>query len=690
MKFCEFLGSSNAKNQGEKSIDSTASFKRQAGPVRKGLVLLLAGVQLLTLPGVALAQSGNTNDYGNSNSNSGSSNNDSGPFRLQQSTRGSSNDSSNSNESMYGTQGSSNLRQAIPRYVPSEFERYVQRAVGGIGNGASGSTNAPTSGSGSAADKDSADRQTEIRRFGSELMTPAGRNGMAQESGSQIPQDYAISVGDEVLLTIWGSVDADLRLTVDRSGRISIPRVGPVMVAGLRYADLGTAIDQRVGQVFRNYKLSASLGRLRSIRVYVTGFTVRPGAYTVSSLATLVNALMQAGGPSAAGSYRNIELRRNGKLLSNFDFYELLIKGDKSADRALQAEDVIHIGAIGTQVALVGSVNKPAIFEMKAGETLDDLLNMAGGFTAVADRSRLTVEHVDARNDARITELSLPQQGKQQPRSGDLLRAYSAVDASLPQFKQNKRVKVEGEVMHPGEFILPANSTMADAIQAAGGLTRDAYLFGTDFSRESVRISQQENYERALRDLETEFTRSATTQRTSSADEAAGQAARAQSSSRLIERLRAVRPTGRIVLQMNPSSSSLPNLVLEDGDRLLIPARPTSIGVFGSVFNAGSYLYADGNSVADFLKLAGGPTRGADSSSAFVLRANGSVVSARQKSGGWLMGGGSLDGVGAEPGDTIFVPEELNKTTFLQEAKDWTQILYQFGIGAAALKTIKN
>lgn len=589
---------------------------------------------------------------------------DNGPIRLQSANGRANSDAAAGEASPLAYRPERAERaEPTPPYLPSEFERYVQRAVGA---------------------------SVDIRRFGSELMTPAGRSGMGAESSSQIPQDYVISVGDEVLVTLWGSVEADLRLSVDRSGRITLPRVGPVMVAGLRYSELAPAIDQRVGQVFRNYKLSASLGRLRSIRVYVTGFTQRPGAYTVSSLATLVNALMQAGGPSSAGSFRKVELRRAGKPISSFDFYDLLLKGDKSADKALQAEDVIHIGAVGAQVALVGSVNKPAIFEMKAGETLEDLLLMAGGFTAVADRSRLTIEHVDARSDSRITELSLPQQGTQKPRSGDLLRAYSAVDATLPQYKQNKRVRVEGEVQHPGEFILPAKSNIADAIQAAGGLTRDAYLFGTDFSRESVRAQQEVNYDRALRDLETEFTRSATTQRTSSADEAAGQAARTQNSSRLIERLRAVRPTGRVVLQLNPGSTSLPNLAMEDGDRLLIPARPTSIGVFGSVFNAGSYLYADGTSVSDFLKLAGGPTRGADSGSAFVLRANGSVVSARQKSSGWLLGGGSLEGTSAEPGDTIFVPEELNKTTFIQEAKDWTQILYQFGIGAAALKTIKN
>lgn len=646
MKFCEIWGSSTATNCGGKAANVS---NQRKNPLSKatGLALLMLAVQLQGLPSAQAADAPNNN----------ASASEGGPIRLLPTLR-----NSNDSQSAFDAPTQQNRAEIPAPYVSSEFERYVQRAAGDA---------------------------FEIRRFGSELMSSTGRNGMAQENSSQIPQDYVISIGDEILVTLWGSVDADLRLAVDRSGRITLPRVGPVAVAGLRYGDLASAIDQRVGQVFRNYKLSASLGKLRSIRIYVTGFTQRPGAYTVSSLATLVNALMQAGGPSGAGSFRQIELRRAGKLLSSFDFYDLLLKGDKSADRALQGEDVIHIGPIGTQVALIGSVNKPAIFELKQGETLDDLLAMAGGFTALADRSRLTVEHVDQRRDTRISELALPQQAAQKPRSGDLLRAFSAVDAALPQHKQNKRVKVEGEVQRPGEFILPANSSLADAIRAAGGLTPDAYVFGTDFSRETVRASQQENYERALRDLETEFTRSATTQRTSTADEASAQAARAQGSTKLIDRLRAVKPTGRIVLQLQPNASRLPELTLEDGDRLLIPAKPTTVGVFGSVFNGGSYLYANGGSITDFMKLAGGPTKGADTNSVFVLRANGSVVSSRQKSG-WLMSGGVLDGLGAEPGDTVFVPEEMNKTTFMQEAKDWTQILYQFGIGAAALKTIKN
>lgn len=655
MTFSEFRTSfsSNGKQRDGAKSQST----RAPATAQLALVALLVSQAFLAPPSSFAAEAEQTS--------TGASNADNGPVRLRSNSQQAAQGGQQPGETVAEDQRqgrSDNTVEPRERYLPSEFERYVQRSV---------------------------NDETPIRRFGSELMTLASRKGMAQESSAQIPQDYVISVGDEVMVTLWGSVEADLRLSVDRSGRITLPRVGPVMVAGLRYSELERAIDQRVGQVFRNYKLSASLGKLRSIRIYVTGFTQRPGAYTVSSLSTLVNALMQAGGPSSAGSFRQIELRRNGKTISNFDFYDLLIKGDKTSDRAILAEDVIHIGAVGPQVALVGSVNKPAIFELKPQDTLEDVLAMAGGFTAVADRSRFTVEHLDARNDARITELSLPQQAKQKPRDGDLLRAFSAVEAALPQHKQSKRIKIEGEVQRPGEFILPANSSLADAIRAAGGLTPNAYIFGTEFSRESTRLSQQENYERALRDMETEFARSNSSQRTANAEEASVQAAKTQGTNQLIQRLRAIKPTGRIVLQLSPAAKTLPELAVEDGDRLVIPAHPNTVGVFGSVFNGGSYLYGDGSTVNDFLKLAGGPTRGADTASIFVLRANGSVVSARQKSG-WLLSGGGLDGMTALPGDTVFVPEEMNKTTFMQEAKDWTQILYQFGLGAAALKTIRN
>lgn len=667
---------------------SPVSTTRARRPLHKPALTLLTAC-LMALP--AFAQVSST---GQGSTESG--NEISGPIRLNSTTRAMQDTSAASQQAQQAAMS------RAPKYVPGEFEIYVNKLLGidltdpgtleqlrrseitAVDANAVSQTQTNAAGKSASVSADNI-----VRRLGADLMLD-GRMGIDTEGPRQASADYLIGIGDEIQVTAWGSIDADLRLTVDRAGRVTIPRVGPVLVAGVRYGDLNEVVRARIGQVFKNFQVSTSLGKLRTIRIYVTGFTAKPGAYSVSGLATIVNGLIRAGGPSAAGSFRQIELRRNGQVVSTFDAYDLLLKGDKASDRALQAEDVLHIGPIGPQVAVLGSVNKQSILELKPGETLDDVLAMSGGFSAVADRSRVSIEQLSDRNDRRVRELQLPAQLKTIASNGDVIRAFSSVNTALPVGKQFKRVTVEGEVARPGEYVLPPTSTLQDAIAAAGGLTSQAYVFGTDFSRESVRQSQQENYERALRDLETEFTKYASTQRATTADEAAGNAQRAAGSERLVARLRAVRPTGRVVLQLESDTRQLPSLTVEDGDRLLIPARPTTVGVFGSVFNAGSFLLSNNASVDDVMKLAGGPTRGADASGAFVIRANGTVVSARQTSSGWLGFGSNLAGLPALPGDTVFVPEQMNKSTFIQDAKDWTQILANFGLGIAALQTIKN
>lgn len=541
-------------------------------------------------------------------------------------------------------------------YVPGEFERFVQGQAGA---------------------------SVEVRRFGSDLVT-----GSAEARGGElspaVPGDYVVGPGDEVLITLWGSVDADLRMIVDRNGRVSVPRVGTIQVSGVRLDDLPEVVNRRVAQIFRNFQSSVSLGQLRGIRVFVTGFVLRPGSYTVGSLSTVLSALMRAGGPSAAGSFRYIELRRGAALVAKFDLYDLLLRGDRSADRILQAGDVVHVGPVGTQVGIIGSVNKPAVLELAAGETVADALRAAGGFTAVADRSRLAVERLQERNAGRVSVLDLPRDERVSLAHGDVLRAFSAVEAALPSQRQSKRVRVEGEVLRPGDYVLPENSSVHDALRAAGGFSAAAYVYATELTRVSVQRTQQANYERALRDLETDLARSTGTQRVTTADDAAAQTARTSATARLVERLRALRPNGRIVLQMPVESMELPDLALEDGDRIYIPARATTVGVLGSVFNAANYLHLPGRTIQDYLTLAGGPTKGADEDSIFIVRANGNVESGLQRAG-WFRSGSVIGSVTAQPGDTVFVPEDMDKTTFVQAAKDWTQIVYQFGLGIAGL-----
>ncbi|MDP1535059.1 MAG: polysaccharide biosynthesis/export family protein, partial [Rubrivivax sp.] len=200
-----------------------------------------------------------------------------GPIRLRQSAQEPTSATAPRGESAPESPAFARPAPVAP-YVPSEFEQHVQRQT--------------TS-------------ELPIRRLGAELSS-TGFDGRGAELSPLVPPDYLVSAGDEILVTLWGSVDADLRLLVDRTGRITMPRVGTVQVAGVRHANLQEVISTRVAQVFRNFQLSVSLGQLRGIRVFVTGQVIKPGALTVSSLSSVVSAWMQAGGPAAVGRVRTV------------------------------------------------------------------------------------------------------------------------------------------------------------------------------------------------------------------------------------------------------------------------------------------------------------------------------------------------------------------------------------------------
>ena len=546
----------------------------------------------------------------------------------------------------------------LPPYVPSEFEEYIKTQVG------------------------RANAQP-VRRFGSTLLTDAAG---AQDTAAGVPGNYIVKPGDEIALTLWGSADANLRLTVDRSGVISVPRVGAINVGGVRSADLKTTVTRRVAQTFTNFDLSVSVGQVRPIRVFVSGYAQRPGSITVTGLSSVLHAVLRAGGPSAAGSFRASRRSREGHVIARYDLYDLLLNDDRGADQLLQADDIVFIGPVGPQVGVVGSVNQEAVFELKPGETLGDALKMAGGFAPVADRSRVTLERLGDRTTGHVTQLNLPEHQGDTLATGDLISVYSVVTAALPSQHQNVRIHIDGEVVKPGDYVLAPGSSVADAVRAAGGLTSAAYPFGAEFTRVSVRLTQQANFDRAIRELETSLAKADATKHIA-VGETDSRATSDQANARLIASMRELRPTGRVVLEVTPSDTSVPDLVLEDGDTLRVPKRGTSVGVFGSVFNAGSFVFKQDRAPKDYLRLAGGPTRGADKNSMFLIHANGAVVSAQQGASFWHSGN-EFNDEPILPGDTIFVPEEMDKSTFIQDAKDWTQIFFQFGLGVAGIKTL--
>lgn len=264
---------------------------------------------------------------------------------------------------------------------------------------------------------------------------------------SPVTSDYVVGPDDELRVRIWGQVKYSGNLRVDRSGDIYLDGVGAVHVAGLPFSALDQHLRSALSRVYRNFDLSVDMGRIRSIQIYVAGQARRPGAYTVSSLSSLVDAIFASGGPSPHGSLRHIQLRRDGKTISDFDLYGLLIHGDKSKDVHLLPEDVLFIPPVGPQVAVTGSVNFPAIYELRENETIADLLDAAGKTTAVASRSRISVDRMAGEQHREAMEVNMDAAGlATKAADGDILRVYSI----LPAYQRS--ITLRGDVANPGRF----------------------------------------------------------------------------------------------------------------------------------------------------------------------------------------------------------------------------------------------
>ncbi len=271
---------------------------------------------------------------------------------------------------------------------------------------------------------------------------------------------------------------------------------------------------------------------------------------------------------------------------------------------------------------------------------------------------------------------------------GDIVTVFSTADIHVPQAQQLKYVRLEGEVAHAGIYSVEPGETLRDIVRRAGGLTPNAYLYGSEFLRESTQRSQQARLTEYVNSLERDIQLSSSNA-TGSLVNATGAAALStsiQSQRDLISSLRRMRATGRIVLTVTPYSrgvDALPDLSLQDGDRFIVPAVPVTVNVVGAVYDQNTFLYRRGSHVGDYLRIAGGATRNGDNRHKFVIHADGAVVS-KQTAGGTVFDGG-FDGKLAYPGDTVVVPDNVNKTTLLRGLTDWSTVLAQFGLGIAAL-----
>jgi polysaccharide export outer membrane protein len=619
---------------------------------------------------------------------------------------------------------------------------------------------------------------TDLKQFGYDLfLLPPSTFA----PGDRIPvgPDYVIGPGDQLRVTVWGKVEGTWDLIVDRDGTIALPKAGVVGVTGLTFQELKVLLHREMSKYYTGFEMNVSLGPLRSIKVYLVGNAQRPGAYTISSLSTLVNALFEAGGPSKTGSMRDIQLKRNGETVVHFDLYDFLLKGDKSNDVRLMPEDVIFIPPIGPLAAVAGNVNNPAVFELKGEKTISQLIGLAGGLNTIAFQGRVQVERIvenrrqtvfesdwervkesaiplepgdivkvfqvvqDRRvvrisgavqregeygyrqgmsvkdlvsmaggvkyyaydKEAELTRLTITEKGPETTKIIVNLESAMRGDAAanvllqendylfvrtVPEWKLYNIVNVTGEVRFPGAYTIAKGEKLSSLLERAGGFTDKAYLRGAVFTRESVKEVQQKRIDEMVTRLERELlvTGVSTVSAAASPEEARIRETESKQMKDLIEKMRTVKASGRMVIALDRPETlkkTQNDIELAGGDSLFIPSNPQTVQILGAVFNQTAFVYNKGKGIESYVKLAGGYTENADKKRLYVFKADGTAV--KPEGGGLFLFGDDTyrTGKDLEPGDTIVVPEQLERIAWLREFKDITQILYQIAVTAGVI-----
>ncbi len=719
-----------------------------------------------------------------------------------------------------------------------------------------------------------------IKPFGYDLFA-SDPSTFAPGNEVPIPSDYRIGPGDEVEIQLFGQRNDTYSLGISREGMIRFPGIGPINAfeKGTSFIDLKNHLREKIReQLGEGVQSSITLGAFRSIRIFLLGEVRKQGAYTISALSTTINALLSCGGIKESGSLRTIQLKRAGEVIATLDLYNLLMRGDTSADQPLQPGDVIFVPVIEKQITVSGAVRRPAKYEIKGDETLQSAIALAGGSLDRSELDMIRLERMDSSFRLNVKNLSLfkdesftvragdqislgfagnaiknsvsiigaaenvgeyewksglvlqdiindpldllpnvdfeyglirrkkangiihclcfvpsdlfsPVEGKlvalqkmdqiyfftrdsreellesllkklrKQNYFGsnsrlvrisgsvhypgeypftdsmsltDLFRAaggakdsaylldaeitrigldpnnsakidhirlsknqlsnettsatfklkpYDSVSIKpIPLWKEGESIEISGEVKFPGSYSIKIGETLHDVLKRAGGINERAFPQGSVFSRENLRLKEDEQRERLIAQLESDLA-TATLAAQSSED-----AAKAQSAARsMLSRLRNSESQGRLVIDLSEiiEKGEESQLLVKSGDKLFVPEIPYAVSVSGEVQFPTSHLYDEKLDLKDYLNRSGGYTQNADKDRTFVVKANGAVMS--KGGNAWF------DGVSASkvisPGDVIVVPIDVKQTRFLENLTYSTQIIYQLAVAAAAVNS---
>ena len=495
-------------------------------------------------------------------------------------------------------------------------------------------------------------------------------------NNSPVPSDYIIGPGDLLEISLYGNDSLDIEQYVSRKGEVFIPKLGPILLVGYTFEEANNILKKKVEQSLIGTEISISLKELRSISIYLLGEAYKPGQYTVSGLSTVTNALFISGGVNENGSLRNIQIKRDNKIVGNYDFYDFIIKGNSKSDIKLQDGDVIFIPFIENVVRMGGAFKRPAIFEFKQGETVNDALVLAGGFTSlVPPAPSLEISYIDQKNFVReLITLDTDEMFSRLLENEDSINVAS-VSGIEPQI-----MTLSGEVNRPGDYFIRRGEKILDVINRAGGYTDLSYPEGAIYLRKEVAKMQQTAFERSADELENTIIEIITKGTIENFNEFT-----LAPIGTLIRKLRSTEPLGRMVVNLDYldlKTNNTNNFLAQGGDSLYIPKRPDSISIVGEVLNASSLTFQPNYNVNEYIDYAGGLSNSADKSRIFIIFPDGRSQLSKQS---LFRGSNSL-----LPGSTIVIPRDSRPFDAISLTRIITPILADLATSAAAIAAISD
>ncbi len=505
----------------------------------------------------------------------------------------------------------------------------------------------------------------ESDRFGLDIFSMM-QSTLMPVNEPNIDDDYTLDFGDVIEIQLVGQRSQNYSLTIKRDGSINLPDVGKIFLSGLSLGKATDLIKERIKDIYIGVDPYVTLTNIRDIQVIIAGNVFNPGPYTLNGNSNVFHALMVSGGPSEAGSFRSINLVRDGQIIQVIDLYQTFIFGKPSFGERLRTGDIIFVNPVSKVITISGAVKRPGIYELNQNETFKDLINFANGMTVFADQENI---RLDRFSNGKIKSLIIDEEtslSSIEPLDQDIL--------SLRAFPR-REVVINGYVLNPGTYRIGEDETLSQLITRAGGYIQNAYEFGGVLSKNSAYEANVLAREKLIMSMMTASTNPKNIESVNQINSLLSQLEQMPLSSRVVSEF------DLELIEANPALDT----ILDDGDTILIPSKVNQVYVFGEVQNQGAIVFKENEDINFYIEQAGGLNNFADKKSIFLLHPNGisesvpknAFISSRKNK--------------IYEGTIIFIPRDISGSFLNSEiALAYSSIIGNIGLSLASLASIKD